>query len=87
MILSLLVDMSMWVDKVWDESCEHAMNLNFCFKLVDANQNTFIIWDGNLNNDTWKVMYYEDRSPDCECGIHDSSKVCCFICELHLLFY
>ena len=75
------------MDKVWNESCEHAMNLNFCFKLVDANQNTFIIWDGNLNNDTWKVMYYEDIPPDCECGIHNSSKVCYFIYKLHLLFY
>ena len=43
---------SKWVDKVWDENCEHAINLNFSFELIDANQSTFIIWDGNSNNNT-----------------------------------
>ena len=78
---------SKWVDKVWDENCEHAMNLNFCFVLTDFNQNTLIIWDGNLNNNTWKVVYYEDRAPKYECGIFVSSRVCYFICILHLFFY
>ena len=49
------------VDKVWDENCEHTINLNFSFELIDVNQNTFIIWDDYSNNETWKVMYREDR--------------------------
>ena len=28
---------SKWVDKVWDENCEHAINLNFSFELIDVN--------------------------------------------------
>ena len=34
---------SKWVDKVWDENCEHTINFNFNFELTDVNQNTFII--------------------------------------------
>ena len=32
---------SKWVDKVWDENCEHAINLNFSFELTNFDQNTF----------------------------------------------
>ena len=28
---------SKWVDKVWDASCEHTINLNFSFELTDVN--------------------------------------------------
>ena len=28
---------SKWVDKVWDDNCEHAINLNFSFELTDLN--------------------------------------------------
>ena len=44
--------------------CEHTVNLNFSFELTDVNQNLFIIWYGNLKNDTRKVIYYEDRPRD-----------------------
>ena len=27
--------------KYWDENCEHAINLNFSFELIDVNQNTY----------------------------------------------
>ena len=57
---------SKWVDKVWDENCTHTMNLNFSFsfELTYINQNVFVIWDGNSNDNKWKVMYYEDRPRD-----------------------
>ena len=32
---------SKWVDKVWDENCEQAINLNFSFELTNFDQNTF----------------------------------------------
>ena len=70
---------SKWVDKVWDENCEHAINLNFSFELIDVNQKTFIIWDGHSNNETWKVMYHDDKPPECEYGIFVSSKVCHYL--------
>ena len=66
---------SKWIDKVWDENCCHAINLNFCVELTDINQNTFIIWDGHFKNETWKVTYHDDRPPECECGIFVSSKI------------
>ena len=56
-----------WLDKVWYENCEYTINLKFSFELTYFNQNTFIIWDGNLNNKLWKVM--------CVCGLFLSSKV------------
>ena len=34
---------SKWVDKVWDENCEHTINSNYYIQLTDINQNTFII--------------------------------------------
>ena len=34
---------SKWVDKVWDENCEHAINLSCSFELIDINQSIFII--------------------------------------------
>ena len=40
----------MWVEKVWDENCEAAINLNFSVELTDDDQNTVISWDGNSNN-------------------------------------
>ena len=55
-----------WVDKVWDENCEHAINLNFSFELIDGNQDIFIIRDFHSNNETRKVMYHDDRPPECE---------------------
>ena len=60
---------SKWVNKVLDENCKHAINLNFSFELTDVNQNTFIIWDGCQNNELWKVMYHDDKPPECECEI------------------
>ena len=74
------------VDKVWDENYEHAINLNFSFEITDVNQNTFIIWDGNSNNDTWKIMYYEDRPPEFECGIFLSFKGLSFYLYVSSLF-
>ena len=44
------------VDKVWNENCENAINLDISFDLRDIDQNTFITWDGNSNNETWKFM-------------------------------
>ena len=73
---------SKWVDKVWDENCDHVINLNFSFELSDVNQNTFIIWDGHFKNETWKVTYHDDRPLECECGIFVSSKVSHLICFL-----
>ena len=72
------------VDKVWDENCEHGINLNFSFELKDVNQNSFITWDGHSNNETWKVMHHDDKPPECECGIFLSSKVCHFVCMYYL---
>ena len=34
---------SKWVDKFWNDNCEHAINLKFRFELTNVNQNTFII--------------------------------------------
>ena len=53
-----------WVDKVWDENCDHAINLNFSFELTYVNQNLFIIWDGHFKNKTWRVTYHDDRPPE-----------------------
>ena len=64
-----------WVDKVWDENCEHSINLNFSFEFTDVNQNTFIIWDIHFKNETRKVTYHDDISPECKCGMFVSSKV------------
>ena len=33
---------SKWVDKVWDDNCDHAIILNFSVELTDVNQNTVI---------------------------------------------
>ena len=60
---------SKWVDKVWNKNCEHKINFNFNFELTDANQNTFIIWDDYFKNETWKVIYHDDRPPEYEYGI------------------
>lgn len=29
---------SEWVDKVWNDDCEHVINLNYCMELTDINQ-------------------------------------------------
>ena len=72
------------VDEVCDENYEHAINLNVSFELIDVNQNKFIIWDGHSNNETWKIMYYDDKPPECECGIFFSSKVYHYIYMFYL---
>ena len=72
-----------WVDKVQDENCEHAINLNFS---SDVNQNVFIMWDCRFKSETWKVTYNDDRPPECDCGIFVSSKVSPHICFILKLF-
>ena len=66
---------SKWVDNVWDENCFHAVNLNSVKYLFDINEHIFIVWDANNKSDTWKVYYFDDKTPECECGIFISSKV------------
>ena len=66
---------SKWVDNVWDENCFHAVNLNSVKHLFDINEHIFIVWDANNKSDTWKVYYFDDKTPECECGIFISSKV------------
>ena len=81
---------SKWIDKVWDENCEHAINLNFSFELTDISQNTLIIWDVHFKNETWKVTYHDDIPPEYECGIFLSSKVnhhTCFTLNILLIEY
>ena len=79
---------SKWVDKVWDDNCEHAINLNFSFELTDLNKNTFIIWDIHFKKKTWKVTHHDDKPPECEWGIFVFSKLshhtCFFILKLFL---
>ena len=43
---------SKWVDKIWDENCEHKFHLNFSSKLTYVDQKHFIISNGNSNNET-----------------------------------
>ena len=66
---------SKWVDNVWDENCSHAVNLNSVKGLIDINEYDFIVRDASNKCDTWKVYYFGDRPPECECGIFISSKV------------
>ena len=61
-------------DKVWDRNCVHAINLSSVMELIDINQNTFIIWNGNVKTKTRKIYYYEDKSPESEREIFVSSK-------------
>ena len=75
---------SKWVDKYWDDNCEHAINLNFSFELTHVNQNKFIIWDDHFKNETWKVTYHDDRLPESECGLFVYSKVSHHICFFSL---
>ena len=66
---------SKWVDNAWDEICSHAVNLNSVKYLFDINEHIFIVWDANNKSDIWKVYYFDDKTPECECGIFISSKV------------
>ena len=66
---------STWVDNVWDENCSHAVNLNYIRVLFDVNEHTFIVWYANNKSNTWKVNYFDDNPPKCECGIFVFSKV------------
>ena len=66
---------SKWVDDVWEENCSHAVNLNSVKDLYDMNDHTFIVWDANNKSNTWRVYYFDDKPPECECGIFISSKV------------
>ena len=66
---------SKWVDNVWDENCLHAVNLNYVKGLIDINEYNFIVRGANNKCDTWKVYYFGDRPPECECGIFISSKI------------
>ena len=66
---------SKWVDDIWEENCTHAVNLNSLKDLTDMNDHTFIVWDANNKSVTWKVIYFDDKPPECECGIFLSSKV------------
>ena len=63
------------VDDIWEENCTHAVNLNSLKDLTDMNDHTFIVWDANNNSNTWRVYYFDDKLPTCECGIFLSSKV------------
>ena len=66
---------SKWVENVWDENCSHAVNLNSVKDLYDMNDHTYIVWDANNISNTWRVYYFDDKPPECECGIFLSSKV------------
>ena len=66
---------SKWVDNVWDENCFHAVIFNSVKYLFDINEHPFIVWDANNKPDTWNVYYFDDKPPECECGIFISSKV------------
>ena len=59
------------------------MNMNICFKVIDVNQNKFIIQDGNWNNDTWNFINNKDRPLACKSEIYVSSMIHYFICILH----
>ena len=40
------------------------------------NVHIFIVWDANNKSNIWRVYYFDDKPPECECGILLSSKVC-----------
>ena len=63
------------VDGVWEENCSCVVNLNPVKDLYDMNNHTFLVWDANNNSNTWRVYYFDDTPPECECGIFISSKV------------
>ena len=63
------------MDNIWDENCSHTVNLNSVKDLFVINEHTFILWDANNKSHTWKVYYFDDELPECECGIFISSKV------------
>ena len=49
------------------------------------NDHTFIIWDANNKSNKWRVYYFDDKPPECECGICISSKV--RLNKLQLFFF
>ena len=57
------------------------------------NDHTSIVWDVNNKSNTWRVYYFDDKPPKCECGIFISSKVCLnklqlfFISNIYLFTY
>ena len=59
----------------WDDNCSHVVNLNFVKDLYEINEHTFIVWDANNKSDTWKLYYFDDIHPQCECGEFISSNV------------
>ena len=54
------------------------------------NDHTFIVCDASNKSYTWKVYYFDEKPPECECGIFISSKVClnklqlCFISNIFI---
>ena len=66
---------SKWVDDIWEDNCSHAVNLNSVKDLHDMNDHTSIVWNANNKSNTWRVFYFDDKPPECECGISLSSKV------------
>ena len=57
------------------KNCSHAVNQNFVKVLYDMNEHTFISLDASNKSHTWTVSYFDDKPPECECGIFTSSKV------------
>ena len=57
------------------------------------NEYTFIVCDASNKSHTWKVYCFDDKLPECECGIFISSKVrinklqLCFITNIYLFRY
>ena len=66
---------SKWVDDLWEGNCSHVVNLKYVKDLYDMNDHTFIVWDANNKSNTWRVYYFDDKPPECECEIFISSKV------------
>ena len=73
------------VDNVWEENRFHIVNLNSVKDVFVINEHTFIVWDANNKSDACKVYYFDDKPPECECGIFISSKVRLNI--IYSLFY
>ena len=64
-----------WVDDVWEKNCSHAVNLNYVKDLYNMNDHKFIVWDVNNKSNTWRVYCFDDKLPECECGVFIYSKV------------
>ena len=79
---------SKWVDDVREKNYFHAVNLNSIKDLYDMNDHIFIVWDASNTSNTWRVISFDDKLPECECGIFISSKVSlnnlnCFLCQIY----